>query len=105
MRMLHSSSLRTLPRCRRGLRFGSHGAPPPNEPTGNLFGEKPLKPGQKRVKEFWENPWNIGMWGSMLFVTIGLYYKPDTSIETWALAEAQRRMAERGEVYKYEPRQ
>ncbi|KAG5722311.1 hypothetical protein E4T56_gene4808 [Termitomyces sp. T112] len=104
--MLTSTSLRALrvaaPRF-RGTRFASHEAPPYNEPSGYLFGEKPPPPGQKRVKEDWENIWYIGMYGSMLFAAVMLYYKPDTSIQTWALAEAKRRMEERGEKYKYEP--
>ncbi|KAG6878380.1 hypothetical protein C0993_007562 [Termitomyces sp. T159_Od127] len=65
--------------------------------------EDPPPPGQKRVKEDWENIWYIGMYGSMAFAAVMLYYKPDTSIQTWALEEAKRRMEERGEKYKYEP--
>ncbi|KAG6845784.1 hypothetical protein H0H87_003838 [Tephrocybe sp. NHM501043] len=104
--MLPSTSLRALrvaaPRL-SGRRFASHGAPQYNEPTGYLFGEKPLPPGQKRVKEDWENIWYIGMYGTMLFAGVMLYYKPDTSIQTWALNEAKQRMEARGEKYKYEP--
>ncbi|GLB36216.1 putative ESSS subunit of NADH:ubiquinone oxidoreductase (complex I) [Lyophyllum shimeji] len=104
--MLSSTTLRTLriaaPRF-RGRRFASHEAPQYNEPSGYLFGEKPPPPGQKRVKQDWENIWYIGMYGTMVFAGIMLYYKPDTSIQTWALNEAKRRMEERGEKYKYEP--
>lgn len=80
---------------------------------------QPLPPGQKRVKEEWENIWYIGMFGSMAFAAVMLYYKPDTryafahrtfgtlltltSIQTWALKEAKERMEARGERYKYEP--
>lgn len=39
---------------------------------------KPPPPGQKRVKEDWENIWYIGMYGSMAFAAVMLYYKPDT---------------------------
>jgi hypothetical protein len=39
---------------------------------------KPPPPGQKRVKEDWENIWYFGMFGSMAFATVMLYYKPDT---------------------------
>ncbi|KAK7058905.1 hypothetical protein VNI00_001529 [Paramarasmius palmivorus] len=63
----------------------------------------PLPPGQKRVKEGWENIWYIGMFGSMAFAAVMLYYKPDTSVQTWALKEAKERMEARGEKYKYEP--
>ncbi|KAJ8469440.1 hypothetical protein ONZ45_g16885 [Pleurotus djamor] len=84
-------------------RNASHGAPHYNEPSGYLFGEKPPPPGQKRVKEDWENIWVIGMFGSMAFAAVMLYYKPDTSIQTWALKEAKARMEARGEKYQYEP--
>ncbi|KAI5829008.1 hypothetical protein K523DRAFT_243196 [Schizophyllum commune Tattone D] len=102
--MLQSTSIRSLRAVPRlnGRRLASHG-PVHNEPSGFLFGEKPPAPGQKRQKENWENIWYIGMYGSMIVAAIGLYYKPDTSIQTWALAEAKRRMEERGEQYKYEP--
>ncbi|KAI6136696.1 ESSS subunit of NADH:ubiquinone oxidoreductase-domain-containing protein, partial [Pisolithus sp. B1] len=108
------------PRAIVGHRFASHGAPHYNEPGGWLFGEKPLPPGQKRVKEDWENIWYVGMFGTMLAAAVLLYYKPDTrhaslrlshrlrlicfaSIQTWALKEAKQRMEARGEKYKYEP--
>jgi len=87
----------------QGKRFGSHEAPQYNEPSGHLFGEKPLAPGQKRVKEEWENVWYYGMYGTMAFAAVMLYYKPDTSIQTWALKEAKARMEARGEKYLYEP--
>ncbi|KAI6031771.1 hypothetical protein PISMIDRAFT_673489 [Pisolithus microcarpus 441] len=94
---------RSHPRAIVGHRFASHGAPHYNEPGGWLFGEKPLPPGQKRVKEDWENIWYVGMFGTMLAAAVLLYYKPDTSIQTWALKEAKQRMEARGEKYKYEP--
>jgi len=84
-------------------RFASHGAPHYNEPTGYLFGEKPPAPGQKRVKEDWENIWYIGMFGTMGLAALLLYYKPDTSIQGWALKEAKTRMEARGEKVQYEP--
>jgi len=86
--------------CRR---YASHEAPQYNEPSGWLFGEKPPLPGQKRVKEDWENVWYIGMFGTMAFASVMLYYKPDTSVQTWALKEAKERMEARGEKYQYEP--
>ncbi|CAG8747746.1 12936_t:CDS:2, partial [Rhizophagus irregularis] len=39
------------------LRRASGHEPQYNEPGGYLFGERPLPPGQKRVKEDWENIW------------------------------------------------
>jgi len=83
--------------------MASHEAPHFNEPTGHLFGEKPPPPGQKRVKEDWENVWYWGMYGTMAFAGVMLYYKPDTSIQTWALKEAKERMESRGEQYLYKP--
>jgi len=68
-----------------------------------LFGEKPLAPGEKRVKEGWENIWYIGMFGGMGLASVLLYYKPDTTIQTWALNEAKHRMEQRGENYQYKP--
>jgi len=90
----------------QGRRFASHGTPQYNEPTGWLFGEKPPPPGQKRLKEDWENIWYVGMFGTMAVATVLLYYKPDTSIQTWALKEAKERMEARearGEQYRYRP--
>jgi len=55
------------------------------------------------VKEDWENIWYIGMFGSMGLATVLLYYKPDTSIQTWALKEAKERMEARGEKVEYKP--
>ncbi|KII93579.1 hypothetical protein PLICRDRAFT_49620 [Plicaturopsis crispa FD-325 SS-3] len=104
--MPSSSTLRTLhmshPRRSVGRRYASHGAPHFNEPTGLLFGEKPPAPGQKRQKEDWENLWYYGMFGTMGVAAVLLYYKPDTSVQTWALKEAKERMEARGEKYKYE---
>jgi hypothetical protein len=67
-----------------------------------MFGEKPLPVGEKRQKEDWETIWMVGMFGSMIVGAIGLYYKPDTSVQSWALQEAKDRLEARGEVYKYE---
>jgi hypothetical protein len=39
---------------------------------------KPPAPGQKRVKEDWENIWYIGMFGSIGLASLLLYYRPDT---------------------------
>ncbi|KAJ7706103.1 ESSS subunit of NADH:ubiquinone oxidoreductase-domain-containing protein [Mycena rosella] len=101
-------SLRALPAGRpltrlRAVRFSSHDAPQYNEPTGLLFGEKPPPPGFRRIKQPWESLWYWGMYGSMAVGVVLMYFKPDTSIQTWALKEAKRRMEERGEQYKYEP--
>ncbi|CAH1756771.1 6162_t:CDS:2 [Entrophospora sp. SA101] len=81
---------------------GGHGHEPEfNEPSGYLFGEKPPPPGQKRVKEDWENYWYYGMGGSLLLGTIIYFYKPDTSVNTWATKEAEKRLQERNVVLDY----
>lgn len=83
-------------------RYASHGhGPQYNEPSGYLFGEKPLPPGQKRKREDWELIWYIGMYGSLVVGAVLVYYKPDTSIQTWALKEAKARMEARGEKTDY----
>ncbi|CAB4384874.1 unnamed protein product [Rhizophagus irregularis] len=83
------------------LRRASGHEPQYNEPGGYLFGERPLPPGQKRVKEDWENIWIYGMGGSLLLGTIIAIYKPDTSIQSWATREAKKRLEERGENLTY----
>ncbi|EME89213.1 uncharacterized protein MYCFIDRAFT_126104 [Pseudocercospora fijiensis CIRAD86] len=62
-------------------------------PGGWLFG---VKPGEKYENEGWENIWFYGFCGSMLFGVVGYCYKPDTSIQTWALEEARRRLEAEG---------
>jgi len=47
--------------------------------------------------------WYIGMFGSMALAGVGLYYKPDTSINTWAMKEAKQRMEARGDPTDYRP--
>ncbi|RHZ47947.1 hypothetical protein Glove_564g26 [Diversispora epigaea] len=82
-------------------RHATHHAPEWNEPSGNLFGEKPPPPGKKRVKEEWENIWVYGMGGCFLLATVIAIYKPDTSVQTWATKEAEKRLAERGVSLDY----
>ncbi|MCJ1273584.1 hypothetical protein MMC21_001377 [Puttea exsequens] len=62
-------------------------------PSGWLFG---VPPGQKYEKEGWETTWVYGFWGSLLFGVVAYAYKPDTSIQTWALEEARRRLEAEG---------
>ncbi|KAJ5665955.1 uncharacterized protein N7477_008403 [Penicillium maclennaniae] len=68
---------------------GSHYDPP----TGWLFG---IKPGQKYAKEGWEGVWYYGFIGSLLAAGVAYVFKPDTSIQTWALEEARRRLEAEG---------
>ncbi|KAK0117534.1 hypothetical protein ONS95_011874 [Cadophora gregata] len=62
-------------------------------PTGWLFG---VKPGEKAEKEGWENVWMYGFFGSLAAGTVAYAFKPDTSIQTWALEEARRRLEVEG---------
>ncbi|CDM36793.1 hypothetical protein DTO013E5_2906 [Penicillium roqueforti] len=73
----------------RAADHGDHYDPP----TGWLFG---VKPGQKYVKEGWENIWYYGFIGSILVAGVAYVFKPDTSIQTWALEEARRRLEAEG---------
>ncbi|PWO00725.1 hypothetical protein FA09DRAFT_282075, partial [Tilletiopsis washingtonensis] len=74
-----------------------------NQPSGRLFAEQPLAKGQRREKEDWERMWFWGMWGGMGLATVLLWYKPDTSIKTWAMAEAKERLEKEGGTWKYVP--
>ncbi|KAL6310011.1 ESSS subunit of NADH:ubiquinone oxidoreductase-domain-containing protein [Sparassis latifolia] len=99
LRGLQLRAPRSLPSFRR---YASHSHGPHfNQPSGYIFGEKPLPPGQKRKREDWELLWYIGMFGSMAFAAVFLYYKPDTSLQTWAYNEAKVRMEARGEKTDY----
>ncbi|KAJ6189406.1 hypothetical protein N7519_004314 [Penicillium mononematosum] len=77
---------------RSSLRAADHGDHY-DPPTGWLFG---VKPGQKYVKEGWENIWYYGFIGSFLVAGVAYVFKPDTSIQTWALEEARRRLEAEG---------
>ncbi|KAK3945574.1 putative NADH-ubiquinone oxidoreductase [Diplogelasinospora grovesii] len=70
----------------------SHG-PQYDPPTGWLFG---VKPGEKYQNEGWETPFFYGFCGSLVLFTIAYAFKPDTSIQTWALEEARRRLEAEG---------
>ncbi|KAL4943340.1 hypothetical protein BDV06DRAFT_190018 [Aspergillus oleicola] len=60
---------------RSNLRAADHGDHY-DPPTGYLFG---VKPGQKYVKEGWENIWYYGFIGSLLVAGVAYVFKPDTS--------------------------
>ncbi|KAH7068978.1 ESSS subunit of NADH:ubiquinone oxidoreductase-domain-containing protein [Paraphoma chrysanthemicola] len=76
----------------RQLRAGGHEShyDPPN---GWLFG---VKPGEKYEKEGWEGAMYWGFCGAMAFGIVAYAFKPDTSIQTWALEEARRRLEAEG---------
>ncbi|KAF1945251.1 hypothetical protein EJ02DRAFT_339128 [Clathrospora elynae] len=69
-----------------------HG-PSYDPPSGWLFG---VKPGEQYEKEGWENVMYWGFGGSCLFGIVAYAFKPDTSIQTWALEEARRRLEVEG---------
>ncbi|KAF9694506.1 hypothetical protein EKO04_007247 [Ascochyta lentis] len=62
-------------------------------PTGWLFG---VKPGEEYKKEGWENA-TFYAFIPIMVLFVGVYaFKPDTSIQTWALEEARRRLEAEG---------
>ncbi|KAF2121383.1 NADH:ubiquinone oxidoreductase 11.6kD subunit [Lophiotrema nucula] len=69
-----------------------HG-PSYDPPSGWLFG---VKPGEKYEKEGWEGIWYWGFFGSIGLAVVAYAFKPDTSIQTWALEEARRRLEAEG---------
>lgn len=68
---------------------GTHYDPP----TGNLFG---VPPGGKYEKEGWEGWYYYGFCGGVALLVVAYTFKPDTSIQTWALEEARRRLEREG---------
>ncbi|KAF2435268.1 hypothetical protein EJ08DRAFT_693149 [Tothia fuscella] len=76
-------------RSRSDDSHGSHYDPP----TGWLWG---IPPGQKYEKEGWEGLAYYGICGSLIVAAVGYAFKPDTSIQTWALEEARRRLEAEG---------
>jgi len=62
-------------------------------PSGWLFG---VKPGEKPERESWELVFYWGFCGSLALAVVAYAFKPDTSIQTWALEEARRRLEAEG---------
>ncbi|KAK4044218.1 ESSS subunit of NADH:ubiquinone oxidoreductase-domain-containing protein [Parachaetomium inaequale] len=62
-------------------------------PSGWLWG---VRPGEKYQNEGWEGPFFYGFWGSIIVFAVAYAWKPDTSIQTWALEEARRRLEAEG---------
>ncbi|MBW0496354.1 hypothetical protein O181_036069 [Austropuccinia psidii MF-1] len=92
---LHSyQSIKSKANYSRALQIfrAASGGPHYNQPSGWLFGERPLKKGEKRVREDWELIWYIGFWGTTFMGIIMQIYKPDRSITTWARHEAEQKM-------------
>lgn len=63
------------------------------EEIGYLFGEKPASDGSARIRQSWEIPFVATMTTGAILTAIGLLFKPDTNIDTWAKKEALRRKA------------
>ncbi|KAF4595842.1 NADH:ubiquinone oxidoreductase 11.6kD subunit [Ophiocordyceps camponoti-floridani] len=61
-------------------------------PSGWLWG---IKPGEKPEPEGWEWPFYLFA-GSLIATGVIWAYKPDTSVSTWALEEARRRLEAEG---------
>ncbi|KAI9841759.1 MAG: hypothetical protein M1837_000420 [Sclerophora amabilis] len=70
-------------------------------PGGWLWG---VPPGEKREKEGWEGVWVYGFFGSLAFAFVAYAFKPDSSIQTWALEEARRRLEAEGILKDENPR-
>ncbi|MCJ1338198.1 hypothetical protein MMC09_003483 [Bachmanniomyces sp. S44760] len=62
-------------------------------PTGWLFG---VPPGEKYKGEGWEVVWFVGFFGSLGLAAVAYGFKEDSSIQTWALEEARRRLEKEG---------
>ncbi|KAJ2681504.1 hypothetical protein H4R19_007328 [Coemansia spiralis] len=77
---------------------GGHGGPQFNEPGGYLFGRKP---GEKYEPEGWETIWIGGFSIAFAMIALGVYYKPDTRIRTWAREEAERQLRAEGTLPDY----
>jgi hypothetical protein len=86
-----SSRYRLVQRNVGGTPASSIGREPPN---GFLFNERPLRAGERRQKESWENWWVYGLTFNFLLVIFSLVYKPDTFVSTWAHVEAVKQMKE-----------
>ena len=76
-------------RNKQSTRSMGGGAMPYNEPGGNLFNE--VATTKTRTWESWE----YGYWSTcvagLIFGTVGLAVRPDSSIKTWATKEAKAR--------------
>ena len=83
-------------------RLGAHHYKGYNEPGGFFLGMKPAPDGYKR-KMFWYEPFYVYLMGATWTAFfIGMYYRPDTEMESWARQEALIRMKERGESWDTE---
>ncbi|KAF8252394.1 hypothetical protein K440DRAFT_594839 [Wilcoxina mikolae CBS 423.85] len=82
---------------RRTMASHSHGHESPYDPpTGWFLNQNPAEPPAKR--EGWEPIIYWGFLGSLFAAGVAYAYKPDTSIQTWALEEARRRLETEGVI-------
>jgi len=90
-----AGAVRQALRLRGEERFpGGWWTPGTHEPTGHLFGEEPLAPGESRKWEDWEAPFYLTGIATVMILSVGLSARPDTGIQHWARDEAKRRMEE-----------
>lgn len=68
---------------------GSHYDPP----GGWLWG---IRPGEKYEQEGWETLFFFGYFVTFGLAAVAYAFKPDTTIQTWALEEARRRLEKEG---------
>mmetsp|Transcript_4381 Transcript_4381/g.7691 ORF Transcript_4381/g.7691 Transcript_4381/m.7691 type:complete len:111 (-) Transcript_4381:1017-1349(-) len=68
-----TSSTKRLPT--RGGPGGHHEEEVFNEPGGKLFGEEPLKPGERRKWEDWELPWYVFCAGCAFFAYSAIFVR------------------------------
>ncbi|KAL2162146.1 hypothetical protein VTH06DRAFT_7931 [Thermothelomyces fergusii] len=87
------AAARTRPFSATARRAGGGGGMQYDPPSGWLWG---VRPGEKYQNEGWEGPFIYGFWGSLIVFAIAYAWKPDTSIQTWALEEARRRLEAEG---------
>ncbi|CAF9919824.1 MAG: hypothetical protein GOMPHAMPRED_001886 [Gomphillus americanus] len=87
--LTHSKSAFSTTSIRPAASHDDHYDPP----GGWLFG---VPPGEKYEKEGWEGLFYWGFCGSFAVAAVALAFKPDTSIQTWALEEARRRLEAEG---------
>ncbi|PSS14964.1 hypothetical protein M430DRAFT_43241 [Amorphotheca resinae ATCC 22711] len=77
----------------RRIQAAAHEEDHYDAPGGWLWG---LDPSKKHEKEGWENIFVWGFFGSLGLGVVAYAFKPDTSIQTWALEEARRRLEVEG---------
>eukprot|EP00731_Ephydatia_muelleri_P001150 Em0001g1150a len=95
-RVAHRQGAKAKPAFRSGSSTShAHNEPTtgPEPPNGFLFNEKPLRPGEKRQKEDWENIWVYGMTFNLLLAFAVVVLKPDTSISSWGRKKALERLS------------